>query len=62
MGIAIFIFMFLFFKFIIIAVIHVGIKNIKFAPWAMCCSLFRKNVSKNISTAPPPHSEATYEA
>ena len=61
-GIAAFIFIFLLFKFIIIAVILVGIKKIKFAPWDMCCSWFRTAISKNISRAPPPHAQATYKA
>ena len=39
---------FLFFIFTIIATIEVGIKNIKFVAWAVCCSNPDKNVNKKI--------------
>ena len=33
----------------------VGIKNIKFAPCAICCSILENDVNKKIKIAPPPH-------
>ena len=53
---AVFISIFLFFKFIKIETIQVGIKNIKFAPCAICCSTFENAVNRYMKTAPPPHS------
>ena len=44
----------LFFTFIIIDVIAVGIKNIKFVACEICWSIFIKRVSNNINIAPPP--------
>ena len=38
----------------IIATIEVGIKKIRFVACAMCCSIPKINVSKNISIVPPP--------
>ena len=45
---------FLFFIFTIIATIDVGIKNIKFVAWAMCCSIPHIDVNKKIKIVPPP--------
>ena len=46
----------------IIAVTHVGIKNTKFAPCAICCSIFKKAVNKYINTVPPPHTNTAYKS
>ena len=59
--IAVFFCIFLFFALIIVVIAHVGMKNIKFAPCAICCSIPEIEVNKNIKIVPPPHSHTTYE-
>jgi hypothetical protein len=49
---------FLFFQLAIMAAILVGMKNIKFVPCAICCSIPKNVVSKNIKIVPPPHSQS----
>ena len=53
---------FLFFIFTIIAIIDVGIKNIKFVACAICCSIPHINVSKKNQYCSSTHSCSTYNS